>query len=550
MANNFSYRQNPPKAEISTEATIGATVERMRADLVHGSFVPWKFYPKDGVVEPPFSASLPTIRILRFVLSDMRPHPSVAYSLDTYAIRFLEAADVQINFLHADGALHGLTTFTQLFYRHSHINSEGAHHRHLHASEGSQNLEGEQRELSATQDASIYAPHAPLYVLDYPTFQHRGLNLDISSNALTPADVMKTIEGMAFNKLNKLHLIASNKNFWSIDIPSLPILAEQRALNKSAIWSVLDLEEVQRLGSCRGIEVYLELDILAHEGLSRTWDIDWWEDSEGKPRQRSPKTPGAFVNLILEDVLPRVAPFSQKIFHIGGHKVDKAYHRQKNPFLIVDTPYSKANLNLFLHGFASHAVQIVADYSLLPIVWDELLFNHEVPLDPLAIIQTRRTAVKGRSRLAQIVERKYKAIFGPLRFWRLDPGHNGWLDLDPTNPESLIRPSYLDYCGPLEKLREVLSYDPLADISAQDVDFVLGGEAHMIATNVSSTNLDHTLWPRLAAAAEVLWRGKAVPDSNATRRLAEMREWLVAKNITAGGVQFTYCLRNEGACVD
>ncbi|KAI9873132.1 MAG: N-acetyl-glucosamine-6-phosphate deacetylase, partial [Pleopsidium flavum] len=68
-------------------------------------------------------------------------------------------------------------------------------------------------------------------------------------------------------------------------------------------------------------------------------------------------------------------------------------------------------------------------------------------------------------------------------------------------------------------------------------------------------NLDQMLWPRAAAAAEVLWSGKKDLGgkernvANATRRLAEMRERLVTRGVGAAPVQMVWCLQNEGRCV-
>ena len=78
---------------------------------------------------------------------------------------------------------------------------------------------------------------------------------------------------------------------------------------------------------------------------------------------------------------------------------------------------------------------------------------------------------------------------------------------------------------------------------------VLGGEAHLWAELTDSITLDGMLWPRLSAAAEVLWSGPGRPvDEDATRRLAEMRERLVARGVRAGMVQMEWCLRERGKC--
>ncbi len=57
------------------------------------------------------------------------------------------------------------------------------------------------------------------------------------------------------------------------------------------------------------------------------------------------------------------------------------------------------------------------------------------------------------------------------------------------------------------------------------------------------------MWPRVAAAAEVMWSGTGkMADEGTTRRLAEFRDRLVANGVGAGMVQMEWCLRNEGGC--
>lgn len=63
------------------------------------------------------------------------------------------------------------------------------------------------------------------------------------------------------------------------------------------------------------------------------------------------------------------------------------------------------------------------------------------------------------------------------------------------------------------------------------------------------------LWPRAAAAAEVLWsgakdeEGKNRSQVEASPRLAEMRERMVSRGVRAGPVQMVFCTQEEGTCV-
>lgn len=69
---------------------------------------------------------------------------------------------------------------------------------------------------------------------------------------------------------------------------------------------------------------------------------------------------------------------------------------------------------------------------------------------------------------------------------------------------------------------------------------------------VDPTNFDSVVWPRAAAAAEVLWSG-AKDETGRNRslvdaggRLGEWRERLVARGVGAGVVQMAFCRMVEG----
>lgn len=113
-------------------------------------------------------------------------------SREAYSMHISHDGHVFISILHLEGALRALATLTQFFYAHSESKEE------------------------------IYTPYAPAFIRDAPVFEHRGLNLDICPNWIPPSDVLRTIEAMALNKLNKLHLHASDAQSWPIEIPLSP----------------------------------------------------------------------------------------------------------------------------------------------------------------------------------------------------------------------------------------------------------------------------------------------------------------------------------------
>ena len=98
------------------------------------------------------------------------------------------------------------------------------------------------------------------------------------------------------------------------------------------------------------------------------------------------------------------------------------------------------------------------------------------------------------------------------------------------------------------------SYNPLRGVPAGLEHLVLGGETSTWSEQTDGVNLDGKVWPRACAAAEVLWsgpvdaRGHNRSQMTASRRLAEMRERLVARGVAAEAVQMPFCTMQEGQC--
>jgi hexosaminidase len=98
------------------------------------------------------------------------------------------------------------------------------------------------------------------------------------------------------------------------------------------------------------------------------------------------------------------------------------------------------------------------------------------------------------------------------------------------------------------------SYDPYSGVSEDKHDLIVGGECHIWAEQTDPVNLDRMVWPRAAAAAEVLWSG-AKDDQGRNRsqveaapRLSEMRERLVARGVQAEPLQMIFCLQEPNQC--
>ena len=270
---------------------------------------------------------------------------------------------VRINAFSHNGAIHALDTFAQAFYVHS-------------------------------RSKQPYTPLAPLMIKDAPFFEHRGLNLDISRNWIPPEDVLRTIEAMGFNKLNRLHLHASDSQSWPLEIPSLPTLAKEGAYREDQVWTAKDLKKVQLHGIYHGVEVYLEIDMPSHTGAivhafpdlitaydQRPWDRWAAEPPSGQLRLNSPDVK-SFLETLLGDLLPRIHGFSER-FHLGGDELNT------NAYALDPTVRSsdKEVIKPLLQKFFDHVVGLVEAEGMTPHVWQDMLLDWDLKFPKSTVFQ-------------------------------------------------------------------------------------------------------------------------------------------------------------------
>lgn len=498
----------------------------MKSYVFREGFVPYKFYPKGAEFEP--SGEGERVFIQEIIIEE---HEELGQdkaldgvSREAYSLQVFEDGHTLISIVAYEGGLHALNSLSQLFYAHS----------------------------SYPKSKDVYTPLAPILIRDHPLFAHRGLLLDISRNCITPNDVKRTLEALSFNKFNRLHIHATDSQSWPVEIPSLPDLASKGAYHKAQIWSTVDLREMQEYGALRGVEVYVEIDMPGHTASiwhaypelvtaydQRPWEPYAAEPPSGQLKLNSPQVL-VFLDKLFNDLLPRISPYTCH-FHIGGDELNtKSY--ELDPTV---NSGSKKVIRPYLQKFFDHVFSHIKTHHLTPIAFEEIILEWELALPKDIIIQTWRS----QAGLAKVVEKGYKALFGPSTSWYLDCGFGSWADPDPDNPNTPVRPPFLDWCSPYKSWRQVYSYDPFCGIAADKQHFLVGGECFLWGELTDSVSLDGMLWPRACAAAEVLWRGPGRVSEDVTRRLAEMRERLVGRGFGAGVVQMEWCLSNPGGAL-
>lgn len=498
--------------------------------MAKARFEPLKFHPRDAKFEPTIGGVQNTVHLVTIQIYSQAKFTHAAtlsHSVlsEAYSLTISKDGIALVTATSVAGALHALKTFEQLFYSHS----------------GSHDL--------------LYSPFAPVNIVDAPRFEHRGLNLDISRNPIPPADVIRVLETMATAKLNRLHIRASDAQSWPLEIPSLPELALSGAYDSRQIWTVNDLRTVQRSGKLHGVEVYIEIDVPGHTTSIANAYPDLVTAAKKEPWNQYAEEPPSgqlklnhsqvlpFLTKLFSDLLPRASVYSS-LAHFGGDELNRnAYNFE--PALNTS---SKSLLRPLVQKLISHVLSLASKNSLTPILWEEMLLEWNLVLPSNLIIQTWRS----NAALSAVLETGHRVLFGANSHWYLDCGHGAFLD--PANPaqpsdDPRVNPPYLDYCGPYHNWRHVYAYNPLSGIPEDLKPLILGGEVHLWSELTDPVTLDGMLWPRAAAAAEVLWQGPGTPVSeDTTRRLAEWRERTIGKGVAAGMVQMEWCLRNKGSC--
>lgn len=339
---------------------------------------------------------------------------------------------------------------------------------------------------------------------DQPRFPWRGLMID-SARHFIPIDVLKrNLDGMEAVKMNVFHWHLSDNQGFRAESKKLPKLHSLGSGGQ--YYSQDEIRDLISYARDRGIRVVPEFDMPGH---SSSWMV-------GYPELAS--TPGPFK--IEEDwgvMDPAMDPTNEKTykfldifigemaklfpdpyFHIGGDEVNgKAW--DANPKIQEFKKAHNYKTNAELQTYFSQRVQkLVNKHGKATIGWDEIY----VPGAPKDIVIH---SWRGQESLAAAAKEGYRGILS-----------NGY---------------YIDLMWSSARHYAV---DPLsgpaADLTPEQKQLVLGGEATMWSEYVNAENIDSRIWPRTAAIAERFWSPQSVTDVNSMYARLEVTsqrlEWL------------------------
>lgn len=448
------------------------------------------------------------------------------------------------------GALHGLETFSQIV-----------------------------RLRSRVTKSKRSIPHTVL-IKDSPNFPHRGVMLDTSRNFYPVKSIMRTLQAMAYNKLNVFHWHITDSHSFPLELVSEPELANQGAYGSKERYSASDVNRILKFARDRGVRIIPEIDMPGHTG---SWaeaypEIvachgEFWLAPSGQWEDRFAAEPGGVGQLnpllpqtykVVKNVIDEVAHlFPDGFFHGGGDEVN--FGCWNNNTDIREFVNGGGSMNDLLERFLREAHSYTTTKKKTTIYWEDVILSSSINVS-LSVLPREETILqtwnRGAANTKLLVSAGYRTIVSSSDFFYLDCGRGGWVgndsrydqqvDDDPNN-----RVNYGgdggSWCAPFKTWARIYDYDITFNLTKEEAKLVLGGEVALWSEQADDTVLDSLLWPRAAALAESLWSGNKAPNgmkrgAEALDRLNDWRFRLLARGINAAPLQPYWCLKHPGQC--
>lgn len=358
-------------------------------------------------------------------------------------------------------------------------------------------------------------------IADAPRFAYRGLMLDVARYFIPKEHVLKIIDAIAALKINTLHLHLSDDNGWRIEIRRYPRLTEVGAwcvdrtdvpfparrnarqweeATLGGYYTQQDIREIVAYASARRIDVIPEIDVPAHSNAALAAYPELACPVVDKYIGVLPGLGGDHARIIycagnervyefLEHVLDEVMElFPSRRIHLGGDEADKYYWalcpRCRERMRAEGMTDPEQLQGYFMRRLSDH----VRSRGREVCGWDELT-RAELPEGAIVY------GWQGTGDLALRAARQgHRFVMTPAKVCYLIRYQGPqWFE-----PET--------YFGN-NTLRGLFDYDPVKpDWDPAWCDLLLGVQASLWTEFCASTaDVDHLLFPRTAALAEIGW---------------------------------------------
>ncbi|WP_022973892.1 family 20 glycosylhydrolase [Xanthomonas maliensis] len=345
-------------------------------------------------------------------------------------------------------------------------------------------------------------------IRDWPRFRWRGQHLDVARHFHDVATVKHVLDTMAMHKLNVLHWHLTDDQGWRIEIKRYPKLTDIGAWRTppgagrhgtperyGGFYTQEQISEIVAYAARLHITVLPELDMPGHAQAA----VAAYPEEVGVPGVRTQvgvnwgvnpylfntsERSLTFITNVLDEVLTL---FPSTYIHIGG---DEAVKDQWEASPAVRAQMRKLGIkdaHAMQGWFNEQLAQYLTAHGRRMIGWDEIL---ESGVPASASVMSWR-GVEGAVAAAR---QGHDVVLAP----------GDWLYLDNLQSTRSDEPNGRLTTLPLER---VYGFDPVpSGLSAEQAQHVLGAQGALWSEYIPSRwHVDHALFPRLSAVAEVTW---------------------------------------------
>ncbi|HTA95899.1 MAG TPA: beta-N-acetylhexosaminidase [Verrucomicrobiae bacterium] len=399
---------------------------------------------------------------------------------------------------------------------------------------------------------------------DWPRFQWRGLELDVSRHFYDKSEVEKILDEMALHKLNTFHWHLTDDQGWRIEIKKYPKLTQigawrtkselvppkgegESSTNENAhpAWAQVasskfgadgryggfytqdDIREVVKYAAARHITIVPEIEMPGHAVAALAAYPQF--SCDGGPYSTDekagvnkgvfdPSNPATFK--FLDDVLTEVFElFPGKYIHVGGDEVDKkvkAATWEKSPQCqALMQREGLKNTDELQSWFTRQIEKFVSAHGKTLIGWSEIA-DSKLPTNA-AVMDWKGGGLEAASA-------GHDVVMAPEKLCYLDhyqsTNHS-------TEPHAI---------GGFLPLKKVYSFEPIpAKLAPELQSHILGGQCNLWTEYIPSLQYaEYMIFPRECALAEVTWSSKESRDWNDFSRRLQIHE----KRLGELGVNF------------
>ncbi|CAF1029480.1 unnamed protein product [Rotaria sordida] len=362
------------------------------------------------------------------------------------------------------GALHGLTTFSQLHF--------------------------------VTDDNQLVIS-ASITIEDEPRFPYRGILLDTSRNFLRTSVIKKHLDMMAYNKFNVLHWRIVGDQSWPLISKQYPTLTEKGAFSLDHVYTPGDVQDIIEYARLRGIRIIPELNAPGHIGaLGRAFPdflINCYNESTRQIIDPTKTEIYSFIEIILKEIKQT---FENEFYiHLG---MDEVYSACCTSNLNLEKFMNKNKMSKYtdlMRYYTSKILDIAQNIGAKSMVWQDV-WNDDVKL-PLEVVIEIWKDDSWSTYLSKAINEGYNVVLAA--------------------PFNLSMMSYRKY----DKLDSVMNaefskwynIDLFANFIGDETarKRLIGGEATLCGEFVDDFNSLSRFWPRALVVAEKLW---SLPDVN------------------------------------